>query len=53
MQRAVRAAAARGMRVKAVGAGHSFTGIAVAPGVLLDLTDLAGLVSVDRERVAA
>ena len=31
---------ARGMQVKAVGAGHSFTGIAVAPGVLLDLTDL-------------
>ena len=29
------------MRVKAVGAGHSFTGIAVAPGVLLDLTDLS------------
>ena len=36
--------------VKAVGAGHSFTGIAVAPGVLLDLTDLTGLVEVDRER---
>ena len=31
--------------VKAVGAGHSFTGIAVAPGVLLDLTDLTGLVA--------
>ncbi len=38
------------MKVKAVGAGHSFTGIAVAPGVLLDLTDLSGLVEVDRER---
>ena len=38
------------MQVKAVGAGHSFTGIAVAPGVLLDLTDLTGLVSADRER---
>jgi hypothetical protein len=35
VQRAVKAAAARGMQVKAVGAGHSFTGIAVAPGVLL------------------
>jgi FAD-linked oxidoreductase len=46
----VLAAASRGMRVKAVGAGHSFTGIAVAPGVLLDLTDLSGLISVDRDR---
>jgi FAD-linked oxidoreductase len=50
VRRAVAAAAATGLRVKAVGAGHSFTGIAVAPGVLLDLTDLSGLVGVDRER---
>lgn len=50
VQRSVRSAAAAGMRVKAVGAGHSFTGIAVAPDVLLDLSDLAGLVDVDRER---
>jgi len=50
VQRAVTAARARGMQVKAVGAGHSFTGIAVAPGVLLDLTDLSGLVSADRDR---
>jgi L-gulono-1,4-lactone dehydrogenase len=49
-QRSVQAAAKRGMRVKAVGAGHSFTGIAVAPGVLLDLIDLTGIVAVDRER---
>ncbi|GAA5029029.1 D-arabinono-1,4-lactone oxidase [Microbacterium fluvii] len=48
--RAVEAAKTRGMLIKAVGAGHSFTGIAVAPGVLLDLTDLSGIVSVDRER---
>ena len=48
--RAVQAAAARGLRIKAVGAGHSFTGIAVAPGVLLDLDELTGLVDVDRER---
>ncbi|WP_314507180.1 D-arabinono-1,4-lactone oxidase [uncultured Microbacterium sp.] len=47
VQRAVTAAAARGIPVKAVGAGHSFTGIAVAPGVLLDLSDLTGLVSAD------
>ena len=50
VQRAVQAAARRGLRVKAVGAGHSFTGIAVAPGVLLDLSDLTGLVGVDRDR---
>ena len=49
VQRAVKAVATRGMQVKAVGAGHSFTGIAVAPGVLLDLTDLTGLVAADRE----
>lgn len=50
VQRAVAAAAMRGLQVKAVGAGHSFTAIAAAPGVLLDLTDLTGLVSADRER---
>ncbi len=50
VRRAVRAAAAQGLAVKAVGSGHSFTGIAVAPGVLLDLTDLTGLVGVDVER---
>lgn len=47
VQRAVQAAGARGLRVKAVGAGHSFTGIAAAPGVLLDASDLSGLVRVD------
>jgi len=41
VQRAVLAAARAGLRVKAVGAGHSFTGIALAPGVQLDLHDLA------------
>ncbi|WP_439592212.1 D-arabinono-1,4-lactone oxidase [Microbacterium sp.] len=50
VRRAVTAAAKRGMPVKAVGAGHSFTGIAVAPGLLLDLTDLTGVVDVDRDR---
>jgi L-gulono-1,4-lactone dehydrogenase len=50
VRRAVIAAARRGQQVKAIGAGHSFTGIAVAPGVLLDLTDLSGLVSADPER---
>lgn len=50
VRRAVQAAARRGMRVKAVGAGHSFSSIAAAPGVLLDLTDLSGVEAVDRER---
>ncbi|MFK4761980.1 D-arabinono-1,4-lactone oxidase [Microbacterium sp. ZW T5_45] len=49
VQRAVIAARAQGLTVKAVGAGHSFTGIAVAPGVLLELDDLQGLVSADAE----
>ena len=50
VRRAVQAAARRGLAVKAVGSGHSFTGIAVAPGVLLDLRDLTGVVTADRER---
>ncbi|MDL5350743.1 D-arabinono-1,4-lactone oxidase [Microbacterium sp. zg-YB36] len=50
VRRGVQAAAARGLQLKAVGSGHSFSGIAVAPGVLMDLTDLSGLVSVDRDR---
>lgn len=53
VRRAVQAAAARNLRIKAVGAGHSFSGIAVAPGTLLDLSDLSGLVAVDRERSRA
>ncbi|WP_341579718.1 D-arabinono-1,4-lactone oxidase [Microbacterium schleiferi] len=50
VQRSVKAAITRGRRIKAVGAGHSFTGIAIAPDVLLDLTDLSGLMSIDHER---
>ncbi len=50
VQRAVVAAARRGMRVKAVGSGHSFTDIAAAPDVLLELKDLTGVVHVDRDR---
>ncbi|MET0884873.1 MAG: FAD-binding protein, partial [Mycetocola sp.] len=45
VQRAVRAASGSGIPIKAVGSGHSFTGIAVATGVQLALDDLAGLVS--------
>ena len=45
----VRRAAATGRRVKAVGSGHSFTGIALTDGVLLDLRRLDRLVRVDRD----
>lgn len=39
--RAVRWAAGRGLRVRAVGAGHSFTDAAVTDGVMLNLDHLA------------
>ncbi|MER2084211.1 D-arabinono-1,4-lactone oxidase [Rhodococcus sp. (in: high G+C Gram-positive bacteria)] len=39
-------AAARGQRVKAVGAGHSFTGVAVTDGVLVSLDNLSGIDSI-------
>jgi L-gulonolactone oxidase len=45
---AVRAAAAGGLTVKPVGAGHSFTAAAATDGVRLELDHLAGLLSVDR-----
>ncbi|GAB3128023.1 D-arabinono-1,4-lactone oxidase [Glaciibacter psychrotolerans] len=47
VQRAVVAAAKAGLSIKAVGAGHSFTGIALAPGVQLDLHELTGVIAVD------
>jgi FAD-linked oxidoreductase len=47
LQRAVVSAAERGLHLKPVGAGHSFSGIAVAPGVQLDLHELSGIVNVD------
>jgi FAD-linked oxidoreductase len=50
VERAVAAAARQGMRVKAIGAGHSFTGIAAAPGVQLDLVNLGGILAVDEDR---
>ncbi|MFQ4147914.1 D-arabinono-1,4-lactone oxidase [Arthrobacter sp. LAPM80] len=44
----VSAAAASGGTVKAVGAGHSFTDIALTRGVQLQLDGISGLLSVDR-----
>jgi FAD-linked oxidoreductase len=47
VQRAVQAAARQGLTIKAVGAGHSFTGIAAADGVQLLIDRLSGVVAVD------
>ncbi|MBC8363408.1 MAG: FAD-binding protein [Actinobacteria bacterium] len=44
----VRLAAAEGRRVRVVGAGHSFTAIAVTDDVLVTLDDLAAVVDIDR-----
>ncbi len=44
-------AAERGARLKAVGSGHSFTGIAVADSMLMRLDRMSGIVSVDGELV--
>lgn len=43
----VRRARELGLPVKAIGAGHSFTAIAAAPGLQLDLAGLDGLLAVD------
>lgn len=43
----VLAAGERGLRVKAVGSGHSFTSIAITDGVLVQMDRLSGLVDVD------
>ncbi|MEZ4503931.1 MAG: D-arabinono-1,4-lactone oxidase [Dehalococcoidia bacterium] len=45
----VREAALRGERVKAIGSGHSFTGIAVAEGHLIDLSRYRRVLDVDRQ----
>lgn len=44
----VRSAAERSLRVRPVGAGHSFTAAAVTDGVLLRLDHLTGVTRVDR-----
>ncbi len=47
---AVRRAGRSGLRVKAIGAGHSFTGVAVTDGVGLDLGALSGVTTIDPTR---
>jgi FAD-linked oxidoreductase len=46
---AVKEAAASGRRVKAIGSGHSFTGIGLTDGVLLQLDQHTGLLSADND----
>jgi L-gulono-1,4-lactone dehydrogenase len=41
----------RGLRVKAIGAGHSFTGIAATDDIQLDIAGLDGVYAVDGTRV--
>lgn len=43
----MREARERGLRVKAVGSGHSFTAIAITDGVLVQLDRLSGIVAAD------
>ena len=43
----VRVARERGLTVKAVGAGHSFTSIAATRGIQLDLASVDGIIAVD------
>jgi FAD-linked oxidoreductase len=43
----VRAARERGLTVKAIGAGHSFTAIAATEGVQLDISRIHGVLAVD------
>lgn len=47
---AVRAAAERGETVKPVGAGHSFSEIAVAPGIQIGMSGFQGVRAVDADR---
>ncbi len=45
----VRYARDHGLRVKPIGAGHSFSGVALAPDIQLDLGALTGLLVVDAD----
>jgi FAD/FMN-containing dehydrogenase len=47
---AVAAAAERGLTVRTAGAGHSFTPVVATDGLLLDLSGLRGIRSIDSER---
>lgn len=49
LQEIVAQAAAAGLTVRAVGAGHSFTDCACTDGVMLDMSAMDRIISVDRE----
>src|SRR5207248_6869201 len=49
LQDVISKAASDGLRVKAVGAGHSFTDVAVTDGVQLDMSAMNGVVRADAE----
>ena len=49
VQAVVRTARERGLTVKTVGAGHSFTAIAATDGILVDLDNIQGVIVADRE----
>jgi FAD/FMN-containing dehydrogenase len=53
VQGAVSRAAAEGLTVRVAGAGHSFSPIVETDGVLLDLVNLSGVISVDEDRAQA
>ena len=48
LQRVVQFAIANNTRVKAVGSGHSFTAIALAEGMLIDLTNYDAVIAIDK-----
>jgi FAD/FMN-containing dehydrogenase len=50
LARVVAAASARGLSVRAAGAGHSFTPVVATDGLLIDPRDLGGIRSIDPER---
>lgn len=50
LQRVVEQAITDGRRIKAIGSGHSFTGIAAADDIQLDLSKHTGIVALDQHR---
>ncbi len=46
----VRAASERGQTVRVLGSGHSFVPLCATDGVLVELDDLQGIVTIDRDR---
>ncbi len=49
LEQAIRVGVEQGRRIKALGAGHSFTGIAVADDIQLDLSNYTGIVAFDQQ----